>query len=63
MNKTRSWFFKKNQQDRKTLSQTNQKAQRQYSHNKIRNEMGDINDRNHRNSKTHQILLQMLIQN
>jgi hypothetical protein len=30
INKTRNWFFEKNQQDRSTLSQTNQRAQRQY---------------------------------
>ena len=30
INKTRSWPFEKNQQDRQTLSQTNQRAQRQY---------------------------------
>jgi hypothetical protein len=30
INQTRSWFFEKNQQDRYALSQTNQRAQRQY---------------------------------
>ena len=39
VNETESWFFEKNQQDRQTLIQTNQKAKREQI-NKIRNERG-----------------------
>ena len=40
INETKSWFFEKNQQDKQTLIQTNQKARENVQINKIRNKKG-----------------------
>jgi hypothetical protein len=42
INKTKSWFFEKNQQDRQTLSQLTKSQKDSTQINKIRNEKGDI---------------------
>jgi hypothetical protein len=63
INKTRSWFFEKINKINKPLARLTRGHRNSTQINKIRNEKGDINNRNRGNPKHHQILLQKPILN
>ena len=63
INQTRSWFFEKINKINKPLARLTRGHRNSTQINKIRNEKGDINNRNRGNPKHHQILLQKPILN
>ena len=58
INKTKSWFFEKIKKIDKPLARHTKKKRERTQINKIRNEIGEFNNRHHRNTKHPKRLLQ-----